>query len=127
MGNVVEEPAEDFLKAPSKNYGRNVTFAEFEGGDLKFSAHAWDILTEYPPTADWRNMNGKNYLSWGVNQHIPEYCGSCWAMGTTSAIADRFNILNDLKTTTPVGLDAQVIIDFQAGGTCNGGNPAGVY
>lgn len=72
-------------------------------------------------------MNEKNYLSWTINQHIPQYCGSCWAQGTTSAIADRFNILNDLKTPSPVGLDAQVVINCQAGGSCDGGNPGDVY
>ena len=74
-------------------------------------------------------MDGVNYLSWNKNQHIPQYCGSCWAQGSTSAIADRFNILNkDLKReTTPVGLNAQVIVDCQAGGSCDGGNPGGVY
>jgi len=74
-------------------------------------------------------MDGVNYLSWNKNQHIPQYCGSCWAQGSTSAIADRFNILNKGtdRETAPVGLDAQVIVDCQAGGTCDGGNPGGVY
>lgn len=49
------------------------------------------------------------------------------AQGTTSALADRFNILFDLKTATPIALDAQVIVNAYAGGSCNGGNPGGVY
>jgi len=35
--------------------------------------------------------------------------------------------LNDLKTQTPVALNAQVLINKRAGGSCNGGNPGGVY
>ena len=91
-------PAEEsnfFLKTPEKNYGR-VANAEFVGGELKNVPHAWDVLKDVPASVDWRNMNGKNYLSWNTNEHLPQYCGSCWAQGTTSAIADRFNILNDL-------------------------------
>ncbi len=72
-------------------------------------------------------MNGRNYMSWNKNQHIPRYCGSCWAQGTTSALADRFNILNNLDSATPVGLNAQAIINCQAGGSCDGGDPALVY
>lgn len=72
-------------------------------------------------------MHGKNYLSWNKNQHIPQYCGSCWAEGTTSAIADRFNIMNGLRTATPVGIDAQAVVNCQMGGSCDGGNPAMVY
>lgn len=48
-------------------------------------------------------------------------------MGSTSAIADRFNILNNLTTITPVSIDAQMVINNQWGGTCNGGNPNEVY
>jgi cathepsin X len=72
-------------------------------------------------------MNGRNYMSWNKNQHIPRYCGSCWAQGTTSALADRFNIMTGLKTPTPIGLNAQAIINCQAGGSCDGGDPAKVY
>ena len=31
------------------------------------------------------------------------------------------------KEMTPVGLNAQVIVNCQAGGSCDGGNPASVY
>ena len=31
------------------------------------------------------------------------------------------------KEMTPVGLNAQVIVNCQAGGSCDGGNPGGVY
>jgi len=72
-------------------------------------------------------MNGINYLSWNKNQHIPQYCGSCWAQGSTSAIADRFNILDGGLNPSPVGLDAQTIVNCQAGGSCDGGNPGAVY
>merc|ERR1711957_752901 len=82
---------------------------------------------DVPDVADWRNMNGKNYLSWNKNQHIPQYCGSCWAQGSTSAIADRFNILNGDMATSPIGLNAQAIVNCQAGGSCDGGDPADVY
>jgi len=32
-----------------------------------------------------------------------------------------------VKTATPVGLSAQVMVSCNAGGTCNGGDPSGVY
>jgi len=117
---------EEFMTASS---GCRVPHAFFPEGEVKTSAHAWDVVSEeeLPAIVDWRDMNGKNYVSWNKNQHIPRYCGSCWAQGTTSALADRFNIFYDLKTPTPIALDAQVAINCQAGGSCDGGNPGGVY
>jgi cathepsin X len=35
--------------------------------------------------------------------------------------------LNNLDSATPVGLNAQAIINCQAGGSCDGGDPALVY
>ena len=118
--------AEEFLP---RWKGCSVSKSVFVNGAVKNSPHSWDVLSkdDIPEALDWRNKDGTNYLSWNKNQHIPQYCGSCWAQASTSTIADRFNILNGVKTTTPVGLDAQMVINCQAGGSCNGGDPAQVF
>lgn len=72
-------------------------------------------------------MDGRNYLGWSKNQHVPRYCGSCWAHAVTSALADRFNIKNGLKAATPLDLSPQVLINCLAGGSCDGGDPAQAY
>ena len=101
----------------------------FEGGEKPLAIPSWEEVANdvIPANWDWRNMNGTNFLSWNKNQHIPVYCGSCWAQGATSALADRFNILMKDESPTPIALSAQVIVNCRAGGSCQGGNPGGVY
>lgn len=72
-------------------------------------------------------MNGTNFLSWTRNQHLPRYCGSCWAHATTSSLSDRINIARN-RTFPDISLSPQVLINCHPGGaTCGGGDPQDVY
>jgi cathepsin X len=87
--------------------------------------------SDLPESFSWGNVNGTNYLTLARNQHIPTYCGSCWAFGTTSSLSDRLNILriqSGKKDIWPeINLAPQVLINENGGGTCDGGDALGVY
>jgi len=52
--------------------------AEFANGE-RIVSHTFTPVDNLPDQVDWRSIDGRNYMSWNKNQHIPQYCGSCWA------------------------------------------------
>ena len=61
-----------------------------ESSHLLLHKHIQD--DDLPSEFTWGNVNGTSYLTMSRNQHIPQYCGSCWAHGAVSALSDRIKI-----------------------------------
>ena len=83
-------------------------------------------LNDLPNEFSWSNHNGTNYLTKNVNQHIPYYCGSCWAQGSVSALSDRIKIKRNAQFPD-IALSVQFILNCQLGGSCMGGDHLAAY
>jgi cathepsin X len=84
--------------------------------------------SDIPAEWDWRNVNGANLVTKDLNQHIPQYCGSCWAHGSMSALADRVKIAR--KGAWPdYNFAIQYILNCgtDVAGSCDGGSATGAY
>lgn len=79
-----------------------------------------------PKNFDWRNVNGTNFVSIARNQHLPEYCGSCWAHATTSSLSDRINIARN-RSFPDISLSIQSLINCYSINGCDGGYPLLAY
>merc|ERR1740117_1055557 len=72
--------------------------------------HTYLKAQDLPTDFTWKNVNNTNYMTTIRNQHIPVYCGSCWAMGSSSALADRLNI----KQVRAGGVMSENMLSVQA-------------
>ena len=104
--------------------------------------HTYIRQEDLPDAFDWRNISGFSYLTRSLNQHIPQYCGSCWAHGTLSSLADRIKIYrmqeqrfkDSPEAAHPyvggdINLSVQFILNCGAdmAGSCHGGSMTGVW
>jgi cathepsin X len=85
------------------------------------------LATEALPEAfTWCNKDGVNYCTMSRNQHIPQYCGSCWAHGAVSALGDRIKIARK-GMGIDINLAVQHILNCGGVGSCHGGSVTGPY
>lgn len=91
--------------------------------------HEWLRAEAIPAEFTWKNVSGINYLTKSLNQHIPQYCGSCWAHGTLSALADRIKIsrMSQGRDGIDINLSVQHLLNCGNAGSCHGGTGGGVY
>ena len=107
----------------------DITQPRFNFDSPKISLKADDGLNEDDTPLFWGNKDGINYMTWIKNQHIPVYCGSCWAQAATSVINDRLNIKNQKEGIfwPKHVLSVQSLINCRLGGSCFGGDSSLVY
>jgi len=95
---------------------------------LSAMPHTYVDAEDLPDSFTWSDVNGVSYITKNLNQHIPQYCGSCWAHGSLSALADRIKIARNAEGTD-INLSIQFILNCGSdlAGSCYGGYHTTTY
>merc|ERR1719197_1336374 len=117
------------LGRPSELLSREATEAlgvVWRGNSSNPSSH--DLLgdADMPEEFNWCNKDGRSYCTMSRNQHIPQYCGSCWAHGSVSALGDRIKIARN-AAGIDINLAVQHMLNCGNVGSCHGGSIDGPY
>lgn len=80
--------------------------------------HTYLSEEDLPKEYDIRDLDGVSYASIDRNQHIPQYCGSCWTQSSVSALSDRMALLTD-NMFPEVDLAPQVVISCPHNRQCS--------
>merc|ERR1712086_107808 len=88
--------------------------------------HEYLATSQLPTNFSWCDHEGVNYCTKSLNQHIPQYCGSCWAHGSVSALGDRIKIAQKGEGIE-IDLSVQHILNCGNVGSCHGGSVDGPY
>ena len=82
---------------------------------------ALEHLEDLPEQVLWNQKDGTNYLTNVFNQHVPTYCGSCWAHAATSALSDRIKIARE-AAWPDINISPQPLISCESPDMgCHGG------
>lgn len=90
--------------------------------------HTYLQTSHLPDKFTWADVDGVSYLTHSLNQHLPQYCGSCWAHGAISSLGDRIKIARKSQGDD-INLSIQFILNCggDVAGSCHGGYHTGVY
>jgi len=116
----VEHRNEVWTKQQELEAGLPVLHAAPHPGDHPVKA------ADLPAEFTWCNKDGVNYCTMSRNQHLPQYCGSCWAHGSLSALGDRIKIARGAKGID-INLAVQHMLNCGDVGSCYGGSVVGPY
>jgi cathepsin X len=90
--------------------------------------HTYITPHQLPDEFNWGSVNGRSYITRSLNQHIPQYCGSCWAHSALSSLADRIKIARPEQTGDEINLSIQYLLNCAGtAGSCHGGSATGAY
>ena len=119
--SLASKPAEAFFQH-KKNPCRRAPSTP-----VKSNVHTPLQHVQLPDQWLWSDVNGTNLLTVIKNQHVPQYCGSCWAQAAASSLSDRIKIARN-GAWPDINIAPQVFVSCSMNDDgCHGGFALSAY